>query len=82
MVQALTPSAMDDLTLQADLAGVAFGCRFSSSAEYEAAIIAERRKAGIYRKALWRQFVPWTLTMLAAAIMTFSLSWRGRAALF
>jgi hypothetical protein len=30
-------------------AGLALGCSYSSSAEYEAALIAERRAAGAYR---------------------------------
>jgi len=29
-------------------AGSAWGCQYSSSAEYDAAVIAERRAAGIY----------------------------------
>jgi hypothetical protein len=29
-------------------AGAAMGCAFSSSAEYDAALIAERRAAGVY----------------------------------
>jgi hypothetical protein len=38
------------LTLEAYAAraGAAMGCAFSSSAEYDAALIAERRAAGIY----------------------------------
>jgi hypothetical protein len=34
--------------LAADAAGLALGCTYSSSDEYEAAIIAERRAAGAY----------------------------------
>jgi hypothetical protein len=34
--------------LAADAAGLALGCAYSSSDEYEAAIIAERRAAGAY----------------------------------
>jgi hypothetical protein len=34
--------------LAADAAGFALGCAYSSSDEYEAAIIAERRAAGAY----------------------------------
>ena len=35
--------------LAADAAGLALACAYSSSDEYEAAIIAERRAAGAYR---------------------------------
>ena len=41
-------SGSDRLALQAELAGAALGCRYSSSDEYEAALIAERRQAGAY----------------------------------
>ena len=34
--------------LEADAAGLALACAFSSSDEYEAAIITERRAAGAY----------------------------------
>ncbi|MEW6450020.1 MAG: hypothetical protein AB1490_05185 [Pseudomonadota bacterium] len=34
--------------LEADAAGLALACAYSSSDEYEAAIIAERRAAGAY----------------------------------
>lgn len=38
------------LSLEADArhAGSAWGCQYSSSAEYDAALIAERRAAGLY----------------------------------
>ena len=35
-------------------AGAAMGCVFSSSAEYDAALIAERRAAGVYGPRLHR----------------------------
>jgi hypothetical protein len=36
------------LTLEAYAAGAALACAYSSSAEFDAALIAERRAAGIY----------------------------------
>jgi len=36
------------LTLEAHAAGAALACAYSSSAEFDAALIAERRAAGIY----------------------------------
>jgi hypothetical protein len=36
------------LALVAERAGAALACAYSSSAEYDAALIAERRAAGIY----------------------------------
>lgn|GEM_PF-5459043 len=55
------------------MAGAALGCHFSSSTEYEAAFIAERRKAGAYRVPVRQQLVPWMLTLLVAVVMTLSL---------
>ena len=40
--------AVDALTLETARAGLALACAFSSSAEFDAALIAERRAAGIY----------------------------------
>jgi len=40
--------AADLLALDAGRAGLALACPFSSSAEYDAAVIAERRAAGVY----------------------------------
>ena len=56
-------TGLDDLTFQAEMAGAALGCHFSSSAEYEAALIAERRKAGAYRVPLWQRPAAWTLAL-------------------
>ncbi|RDV01308.1 hypothetical protein [Undibacter mobilis] len=36
------------LELRAQHAGSAWGCEYSTSAEYDAALIAERRAAGLY----------------------------------
>ena len=42
------PTDLPALTLCAERAGMALGCTFSNSAEYEAALIAKRRAAGMY----------------------------------
>jgi hypothetical protein len=76
-------TGLDDLTFQAEMAGAALGCHFSSSAEYEAALIAERRKAGAYRVPLWQRPASWTLALavmflLAAPWYKFTGSgWHG-----
>lgn len=48
----LSPASANDAALSleahARYAGSAWGCQYSSSAEYDAALIAERRAAGIY----------------------------------
>ena len=52
-------SALQGLAADLELAGAAMACRYSSSAEFEAALIAERRRAGAYdlpkrhRPVLW-----------------------------
>jgi hypothetical protein len=45
-----TQSTLDvaSLELYAERAGAALACAYSSSAEYDAALIAERRAAGVY----------------------------------
>lgn len=64
---------LEDLSFRAEMAGAALGCYFSSSAEYEAALIAERRKAGAYRKPLWLRMTPWAVTTAAALIVALPL---------
>lgn len=52
------------------LAGCALGCAWSSSDEFEAAIIDERRAAGMYRSSPW-----WPVaagTALLAIVVVFS----------
>ena len=41
-------SALRGLAADLEVAGAAMACRYSSSEEYEAALIAERRQAGAY----------------------------------
>jgi len=73
MMHAQALSGPDHLTLQAEMAGLALGCHFSSSDEYEAALIAERRKAGVYRQRVWKRPVSWMLA--AVAITAFAFFW-------
>ena len=44
----LDRTAADTLEAYAERAGTALACAFANSAEYDAALIAERRAAGIY----------------------------------
>jgi hypothetical protein len=44
----IPPPSSDDLALEAQRAGLALACAFSSSDEFEADIIRERRAAGAY----------------------------------
>jgi hypothetical protein len=52
MLRSATTGHIDDQTIaleaHAARAGAAMACVYSSSAEYDAALIAERRAAGIY----------------------------------
>ena len=45
----------DVLALEAERAGAAMACAFSSSDEFESAVIAERRAAGIYGPRRYRK---------------------------
>ena len=62
-------SGLDNLSLEAESAGIALGCRYSSSDEYEAALIAERRSAGAYGTPFWRSGLMWTAMMTAALLL-------------
>lgn len=66
-------SGPDGLTLQAEMARLALGCHFSSSDEYEAALIAERRRAGAYWLPLWKRPASWA--MATVAIISFAAFW-------
>lgn len=48
MGQVQFDSPFHGLATDLELAGAAMACRYSSSEEYEAALIAERRSAGAY----------------------------------
>ncbi|HEY5129631.1 MAG TPA: hypothetical protein VIJ35_20500 [Bradyrhizobium sp.] len=58
------------LTLEAyaERAGAAMACAYSSSAEFDAALIAERRAAGIYGPKRHRKQMLVTMAGLAAGL--------------
>jgi hypothetical protein len=65
------PSPENDLMLLqacAEEAGAALACSYSSSAEYEAALIAERRAAGRYGPRYRAQDVLIAASAVAAAL--------------
>jgi hypothetical protein len=49
------PADAPSLEAHAAFAGLALACPFSSSAEFDAALIAERRAAGIYGPRRYRR---------------------------
>jgi len=61
------------LTLEAKAAGAALACAYSSSAEYDAALIAEKRAAGIYGPKRRRKQVLATVAGIAAALIVIVL---------
>jgi hypothetical protein len=66
MSYAARPEAdLDLLKAHATRAGAALACAFSSSAEFDAALIAERRAAGVYGPRRYRK---WRLAMAARAL--------------
>ncbi len=65
MGQGQFDSALQSLAADLELAGAAMACRYTSSDEYEAALIAERRRAGVYD--LPRRHRPLLWSALAAA---------------
>jgi hypothetical protein len=74
MLQIPTPdrSRVDALTLKVDAerAGLAWACPFSSSAEFEAAIIKARREAGVYGpKRTRRHVLAFAAAMAAVATL-------------
>ncbi len=56
------------LELRAQHAGYAWACQYSSSAEYDAALIAERRAAGVYGPRRRRRQIAMTALGIAAGI--------------
>jgi hypothetical protein len=62
------------VTLQTDAerAGLAWACPFSSSAEFEAAVISSRRRAGAYRWLRLRRYAVRAAVLAAAAAATAS----------
>ena len=71
MWQILSPSRprSEALTLQmhAERAGFAWTCPYSSSAEFEEAVIRSRRRAGVYRSVRIRRYAVYTAILAAAA---------------
>jgi hypothetical protein len=61
------PPVSEALTLEANAqrAGLALACAFSSGAEFDAALIAERRAAGVYGP---RRHLKQKLAMLAGVV--------------
>ncbi len=53
------------------------GCHYFSSDEYEAALIAERRRAGAYRSLRWHRAGQWVMFAIAgaAALLTLPFVW-------
>jgi hypothetical protein len=76
MWQIRTPARprTDVLTLQMDAerAGFAWACPFSSSAEFEAAVVSARRRAGAYRPVRIRRYAVYAAVMATAAAATAS----------
>jgi hypothetical protein len=65
--------ASQGLALDVELAGAAMACRYSSSDEYEAALIAERRRAGAYDLPKRHRAILWT-GLVAAVCAAFFLA--------
>lgn len=65
----------DALTLEARAAraGLALACAFSSSAEFDAALIAERRAAGVYGPRRHRRRILVTTAGIAAGLLILAL---------
>ena len=62
-----------DLALDVELAGAAMACRYSSSDEYEAALIAERRRACAYDVPRRHRAILWT-ALVAGVFTSFLLA--------
>ncbi len=65
-----SPGRMDSLSLEAyaEQAGAALACVYSNSAEFDAALIAARRAAGIYGPKRHRRHMLVTAAGLAASL--------------
>ncbi|MGC1466656.1 MAG: hypothetical protein WA792_13080 [Pseudolabrys sp.] len=68
---AVTRPIPDAVTLEARAAraGLALACAFSSSAEFDAALIAERRAAGVYGPRRHRRQICVTATGIVAGLL-------------
>lgn len=66
--------ASDSLEAIAASARNGFACLFSSSDEYEAALIKERRAEGRYRKpSRWPMIAFWAFALTLASVVLFDL---------
>ena len=65
-----TSNPNDALTLEAhaERAGAALACAFSSSAEFDAALIAARRAAGVYGPKRQRRQMVTTIAAISAGL--------------
>jgi hypothetical protein len=68
MATAQFDSALQGLVADIELAGAAMACRYTSSDEYEAALIAERRRAGVYDLPKRHHPVLWSGLAIAVVI--------------
>jgi hypothetical protein len=73
MARAFSDSTVRLLAIDAERAGAAMACRYSSSDEYEAALIAERRAAGAYHRLRRDRLVLWS-AVAAAALLSVVMS--------
>jgi hypothetical protein len=58
------------LQMDAERAGFSWACPFSSSAEFEAAVVKARRRAGAYRFVRIRRYAVYAAVLAVAAAMT------------
>jgi len=70
---ATTDSDLTALEAYAARAGAALACAYSSSAEFDAALIAERRAAGIYGPKRHRKQMLVTADAIAAGVAVIAL---------
>jgi hypothetical protein len=70
---AATNQDAEMLALEAERAGLALACFFSSSAEFDAALISERRAAGIYgpKRRRGQMLITAAGIMAGLAVITF-----------
>ena len=73
MSRSLAIPQSDMLTLEASAAGAALACAYSSSDEYDAALIAERRAAGVYGPKRRRKQLLVTVAGIAAGLAVIAL---------
>lgn len=71
MAHAQYNSALQGLSSDIELAGAAMACRYSSSDEYEAALIAERRRAGAYDLPKRHHPLLWSALAVAVVLAVF-----------